>query len=527
MCEMFCFQCEGTAGGTGCTGMTRGVCGKSAETALFQDLLIRLVKELARQQVEHGYSSGSCDRLAADALFATVTNVNFDPGRIEELCRKVAAATGRPLPEDRTGLLNLAGKYGVPAGRVQYGKELSDRIEFLVSAIRGAGAYYYHAVRLGGVDPEAMEFFRRAFAYLLHPGIRSDEVDRMLLECGTVNLRILELLDRMHRRAFGIPAPARVRTTPVKGRAILVSGHDLLDLRCVLEATEGRGINVYTHGEMLPAHGYPALRAFRHLAGNYGGAWQAQQREFEEFPGAILLTSNCLMPPRESYSDRLFTTGPVEFPGIAHLPPEKLAPLVDAALAAPGFPETVEPPAFVTVGFGREALAEAMPKVVGLVRSGRIRHIFLIGGCDGAGPGRGYFTRLAGRVPKDCLILTLACGKYRFNQLDFGEVDGIPRLLDLGQCNDVYSAVRAVRMLSEALHCTPNELPLSIVLSWYEQKAVAVLASLLSLGIRRIRLGPSLPAFVGPELRKYLRDSFELTPVGDVDADLAEMLGGE
>ena len=345
----------------------------------------------------------------------------------------------------------------------------------------------------------------------------------LILECGSVNYLAMQLLNEHHIARFGKPEPTEVRVTPVAGRAILVSGHDLDDLEQLLIQTEGRGINVYTHGEMLPAHGYPGLKKYKHLVGNYGGAWQDQQKEFDLFPGAILMTTNCIQKPRPAYMDRIFTTGLVEYPGVRHVKNGEFGPVIEAALAQPGFPAD-EPEKKILVGFGHDAVASVAETVVGAVKAGKIRHFFLIGGCDGAKPGRNYYTELAEKVPQDCVILTLACGKYRFNKLEFGDIGGIPRLLDVGQCNDAYSAVRIASMLAAAFHCSINDLPLTIILSWYEQKAVAVLLTLLSLGVKNIKLGPSLPAFVSPATLRLLVEKFNIGPVTAPDEDIAAAL---
>ncbi len=525
MSRMFCFQCEQTAKGTGCVGASHGACGKSAETALLQDLLLRLTRELARQQMERSCCSESLDDLTVNALFATISNVDFDPASIEQLCRQVACAIGKRLPNERIDLLQMAERIGIEAERRSVGEEMSNRLELLGLGLKGIAAYYYHACRLGYRDPAIPNFLRRALAYMLHPDLKPKEMVDLTLECGAVNLTAMKLLDRAHHETYGAPEPTRVRISPVHGKAILISGHDMRDLHELLKRTENTGIHVYTHGEMLPAHGYPELRKYKHLAGNYGGAWQDQHQEFAEFPGAILLTTNCLMPPEPEYAKRLFTTGPVRYPGIHHLNANDFQPVIDAALEAPGFPDNELPEKFITVGFGHEAIAGAEDKIVELVKSGKIRHFFLIGGCDGARSGRNYFTRLAEAVPEDCIILTLACGKYRFNKLDFGEIDGIPRLLDLGQCNDAYTAIKIATMLAKAFHCSVNDLPLSIFLSWYEQKAIAVFLSLLALNIKNITIGPTAPAFVSAEMMKILQDKYNVRLISSIDADLEKAFG--
>ena len=512
--KMFCFQCEQTACGTGCT--RGGVCGKTPECAAYQDLLLELVKELATRP-------DASAELLADGLFTTVTNVNFDAGSVLKQCRRVAAAIPRELPENETELLEWAHSYAIPFRQERFGVDIAGLQELILYGLKGMAAYRHHAARLGLRDAGVDDFLRRALAALGADLADREQLVKMALDTGKWNYRAMELLNEGHIRRFGAPEPVRVRITPVKGKAILVSGHDLDDLEALLEQTRGSGISVYTHGEMLPAHGYPKLHSYENLIGNYGGAWQDQQKEFDAFPGAILMTTNCIQRPRPGYAGRIFTTGLVEYPGVTHVRNGDFKPVIDAALAAPGFPDT-ETEKFITVGFGHDAVGAAAGKVVEAVKSGRIRHFFLIGGCDGARPGRNYYTQLAEAVPDDCVILTLACGKYRFNKLEFGEIDGIPRLLDVGQCNDAYSAVRIASMLAEAFGCGVNDLPLSIILSWYEQKAVAVLLTLLALGVKNIKLGPSLPAFVTPAILDLLVKEFGIAPVSTPEADLAAAL---
>ncbi|MDD5220915.1 MAG: hydroxylamine reductase, partial [Candidatus Bipolaricaulis sp.] len=394
----------------------------------------------------------------------------------------------------------------------------------LLFGLKGAAAYADHAAILGKEDEAVWAYFHEALDFLASNPANIEELTAACLRCGDVNYRVMRLLDDANTSAYGVPSPTSVRVTPVAGKAIVVSGHDLKDLYRLLQQTDGKGVNVYTHGEMLPAHGYPKLRAFRHLVGNYGGAWQEQQKEFDAFPGAILMTTNCIQKPRETYKGRIFTTGLVAWPGVQHVTNADFSSVIQAALAAPGFPAD-QPEKRITVGFGRKAVVDAAGAIVDAVKTGRIRHFFLIGGCDGAKPGRSYYTDLAKAVPEDCLILTLACGKYRFNKLDFGEVAGLPRLLDIGQCNDAYSAIEIAKVLAGAFKTDINALPLSLVLSWYEQKAVAILLTLLSLGIKNIRIGPSLPAFVTPPVLDVLVKTFGLTPITTPEADLKAILG--
>lgn len=547
---MFCYQCEQTAGGKGCT--VRGVCGKDPVTAAMQDLLVHVVKGIAlyaHRARRLGARDGDVDAFVLEALFTTVTNVNFDAERVADLVRRGAALKGRARelyekasrdagrePEalagpaawepatDQAGLLAQAEEVGIARRLAQGDATVVGLEELLLYGLKGMAAYAHHARILGQEDEGVYEFFHEALSLLAEGGRGAEELLEAALRCGEVNLRVMELLDRGHTERYGHPRPTRVRVTPVAGKAIAVSGHDMRDLEELLKQTEGRGINVYTHGEMLPAHGYPGLKKYKHLVGNWGGAWQDQQREFEEFPGAILMTTNCIQKPRESYKGRIFTCGLVAWPGVVHIRDRDFTPVIEAALAAPGFPADA-PERTITVGFGHEAVLGLAGKVVEAVKAGRIRHFFLIGGCDGAKPGRNYYTELAESVPADCVILTLACGKYRFNKLDFGEIDGIPRLLDVGQCNDAYSAIRIAAALAEAFGTDVNGLPLSLVLSWFEQKAVVILLTLLHLGVRNIRLGPSLPACVTPEALAVLAERFNIMPIGTPREDLAAILG--
>jgi hydroxylamine reductase len=396
--------------------------------------------------------------------------------------------------------------------------------ELITYGLKGAAAYAHHAQILGREDPEVSAAFHEGLDFLAQDDPTADELVGWAMKAGELNLKVMELLDAAHTGSYGHPEPTEVRVTPLKGKAILVSGHDLKDLEELLKQTEGKGIHVYTHGEMLPCLAYPGLKKYKHLVGNYGGAWQDQRKEFDEFPGAILMTTNCIQQPREGYRGRIFTSGLVAWPGVTHIGPQRdFTPVIQAAQAAPGFAEDA-PAETITVGFGRNAVLGVAEKVIGAVKAGAIRHFFLVGGCDGAKPGRNYYTDFAQQVPQDCVILTLACGKYRFNKLDFGRIDGIPRLLDIGQCNDAYSAVQIALALAEAFHCGVNDLPLSLILSWYEQKAVAILLTLLHLGIKNIRLGPSLPAFVTPAVLNVLVEKFNIAPISTPEKDLEAIL---
>lgn len=551
---MFCFQCEQTAQGKGCT--VSGVCGKRADAAALQDLLIHVargVSQYAHRAAALGARDAEVDTFVVEALFTTVTNVNFDPERLawlvsqgielrekaRRLYERACLAQGRQpevlagdaaieLPGDTAGMV-LQGEALTIADRLDtLGPDVAGLQELITYGLKGMAAYADHARILGVEDPSVYAFFHQAMDYLSADPDDVDGLTAMALRAGEVNLKAMEMLDRANTSAYGHPEPTVVRVTPVKGKAIVVSGHDLLDLKMLLEQTEGTGVNVYTHGEMLPALAYPGLKKHKHLAGNYGGAWYEQRREFAEFPGAVLMTTNCIQRPAPDYEGRIFTTGLVAWPGVRHIAADArgykdFAPVIEAALAAPGFDEDAEKQT-ITIGFAREALISVADKVVAAIKAGDIRHFFLIAGCDGAKPGRSYYTELAKAVPDDCVILTLACGKYRFNKLPFGDIGGVPRLLDMGQCNDAYSAIQIAQALADALGCDVNDLPLSLILSWYEQKAVCILLTLLHLGIENIRIGPSLPAFIGPEVLKVLAEGFGLRPITTPEEDLKAIL---
>jgi len=491
---MYCNQCEQTAGGVACT--RAGVCGKDAVTSDLQDELLQNLIKLAKTQ-----RTPEKDKAIIQGLFSTITNVNFDPVVLKGLIEEAAGMRGKP-EQWKTGDDNVVSLKQI----VLYG-------------LKGMAAYADHAMILGKTDDSVTSFFYKALSGISRADISKEELLALSMELGKTNLRCMELLDSAHTESFGHPTLTKVSTGARKGPAILVSGHDLLDLHELLVQTEGKGISIYTHGEMLPAHGYPGLKKFSHLAGNYGGAWQDQVREFAQFPGAILMTTNCIQRPADSYRGRIFTSGLVSYPGVMHVERKDFSDVIAAAIVAGGFKEDEEGKD-ILVGFGHDAAAKAAPKVLELVKAGKIKRFYLIGGCDGAKPGRNYYTQLAESLPKDTVILTLACGKYRFNKLDFGDIDGIPRLLDVGQCNDSYSAVRIALMLSEATGLGVNDLPLTIVLSWYEQKAVAVLLTLLSLGVKNIRIGPSLPAFVSADVLSILVEMFNLRPIGTVEEEL-------
>jgi len=545
---MFCYQCEQTSQGQGC--QTIGVCGKDENTATLQDLLIHAVKgisQYAHRARQLGAADAGIDAFTIEAIFATLTNVNFDEDQVAALVYRAAevrnlaralymdAATkagvvAQPLAgpaawqpaAERTALLAQGREQLLPAAFLLQGKETKNLEELVIYGIKGVAAYAYHAMALGSTAPMAYATLHETLAALTEPHTQ-EELLGLAMKVGELNYQVLEQLDGAHIETFGAPTPAQVRLHPIAGKAILVSGHDLHDLYQLLLQTEGLGINIYTHGEMLPAHGYPKLKAFKHLAGNYGGAWVDQADDFDQFPGAVLMTSNCIQQPKASYKARLFTAGPVQWPGVEHITGTDFAPVIAAALEAPGFAED-GPADFITVGFGHDAVLGVAGTVVDAVKTGALKHFFLIGGCDGARSGRSYYTELAEQVPQDCVILTLACGKYRFNKQDFGTLGGLPRLLDLGQCNDAYSALKIAQALAGAFDCGVNDLPLSLVLSWYEQKAVAILLTLLWMGIRNIRIGPTLPAFLSPAVLDMLHTNFNLMPTTTAEADLAAML---
>ncbi|HSD19124.1 MAG TPA: hydroxylamine reductase [Anaeromyxobacter sp.] len=547
---MFCYQCEQTLQSAGgCTDV--GNCGKDARTAALQDALLHVTvgaSMYAHRARQLGARDAAVDVAVVEALFTTVTNVNFDPERLAGRIRDVAAHRDRArtlyeqtcvsrglsperlsgpavfTPAETLDALVAQGEGLAITGRlVALGKDVTGLQELLTYGVKGAAAYVEHARILGQEDEQVYAFFLEALEYLSRPKPTVDELFALAMRCGQVNLRAMELLDAANTSAYGHPVPTAVRVEPVKGKAILVSGHDLKDLEALLEQTVGTGVHVYTHGEMLPAHGYPGLKKYPHLVGNYGGAWQDQRDEFDAFPGAILMTTNCIQRPRDSYSDRIFTSGLVAWPGVRHISDRNFARVIEAACGAPGFAED-GPDRTITVGFGRQAVLGVADKVIGAVKSGALKHFFLIGGCDGARSGRNYYTELAEAIPQDCAILTLACGKYRFNKLEFGDIGGIPRLLDVGQCNDAYSAIQIAVALANAFGTDVNGLPLSLVLSWYEQKAVAILLTLLSLGVKNIRLGPTLPAFVTPTVLGVLVEKFGIMPTTTAADDLTAIL---
>lgn len=544
---MFCYQCEQTIGGKGC--VKGGNCGKNITIANLQDVLVHQLKGIGffgQKMLDKNMEIGhEVNKFIVDSMFSTLTNVNFDETRFleyikkadtikEELKQKLGdigevpeGANYRP-PEKLEEIIADAEKVGVMADE-SLDMDVRSLRELLVYAFKGMAAYAHHALVLGKYDDEIYRFFYKGLSASLDKNITTDELLSLNMELGEINYKCMELLDAANTGTYGHPEPTEVLVTKKKGPFIIVSGHDLRDLKQLLEQTEGKGINVYTHGEMIPCHGYPELKKHKHLIGNYGGAWQDQQKEFDGIPGCILMTTNCLQKPKESYKDRLFTTSIVGWPDTPHINADEngnkdFTPIIDKALELGGFTED-EPEKKIMVGFGHNAVLSNADKIVDAVKQGAIRHFFLIGGCDGARPGRNYYTEFAEKTPDDTLILTLACGKYRFNKLDFGMIGDFPRLLDVGQCNDSYSAVRIATALAEAFECDVNELPLSIILSWYEQKAVAILLTLLSLGIKNIYLGPTLPAFLTPNVLQVLIDKFDLKPISTPDEELEVILG--
>ncbi len=542
---MFCYQCEQAFEGKGCR--VSGVCGKDPTTAALQDLLVYAVKgvaQYAHRAAAFRIRDIEVDNFIIQALFATVTNVDFDPRRIADLIMQAARMRkkieslykeGAPIAEKLVGpaalevkdsidaMLDLAKEISIPKREEKWGSEFSALAELITYGLKGACSYLHHALIFGRRDIHAYAILCEALDFLSSEQFTQANLMSWVFKTGDLNYRAMELLDRSHVESYGHQRPTSVRITPVKGKAIVISGHDMKDLEDLLKQTEGRGINIYTHGEMLPGHAYPTLKKYSHLVGNYGGAWQNQHKEFSEFPGSILMTTNCLQRPQQVYHDRIFTKGLVGWSGVRHIPDGNLSPLIESALKQKGF-EKEEKPEFITIGYARGSVLSSLDRIASLIQSKKIRHFFMIGGCDGAKMGRSYYTDFAKLVPKDCMIFTLACGKYRFNKLAFGKIEEFPRLLDVGQCNDAYSALQIASALAARLKCSLNELPLSFIFSWYEQKAVAILLTLLSLGIRNIRLGPSLPAFMTPSLLKLLHEKFQITPITTAEADLRSIL---
>ncbi|EPR37493.1 Hydroxylamine reductase [Desulfovibrio sp. X2] len=545
---MFCYQCEQTAAGTGCTKV--GVCGKQPDVAAMQDLLVYLQKGLSHVALaarEKGVYEPSLGHFMAKATFSTLTNVDFDTERLAELCRetvtrrdalaaKVKAAGGQ-IPAGSATFVPAADVAGMVAQGEAHGIEKDPELnpdikalkQTLIYGLKGVAAYADHAAILGQEDDEVYAFMQKGLAATERNDISLEDWVGLVLECGRINLRTMELLDAGNTGTYGHPVPTTVPLGYKKGKAIVVSGHDLKDLQMLLEQTAGKGISVYTHGEMLPCHGYPELKKHPHFFGHYGTAWQNQQKEFADFPGAILMTTNCIQRPRKEYMDNIFTSGLVAWPGAQHIGEKAdgskdFGPVIAKALDMPGFPEDVDRGTIMT-GFARNAILSVADKVVEAVKSGAIKRFFLVAGCDGAKPGRNYYTEFVEKTPKDTVVLTLACGKFRFFDKQLGDIGGIPRLLDVGQCNDAYSAIQIAVALANAFDCGVNDLPLSMVLSWYEQKAVAILLTLFYLGIKNIRLGPSLPAFLTPNVLDVLVKNYNIMPITTPDEDLKAILG--
>lgn len=543
--EMFCYQCEQTAGGKGCTKL--GVCGKTPEVAGLQDLLIYQLKGISCCQkalMDRGEKPAEdIVRFVESVLFTTLTNVNFDAAvhvelllqsqQIKEQLRQAVgeapevAQVSYNLPETQAKMLRDA-----PMAGIMYDRDLDPDIRSLRQTIlyglKGISAYGHQARELGFHSEQVDAFYFLSLEAITDDTLSVEELIRWTMRTGEIALEVMKVLDDANTQTYENPSPQMVNTRLKKGPFIIVSGHDLKDLEQLLQQSEGSGVNIYTHGEMLPCHGYPGLKKYKHLAGNFGGAWQEQQKQFDNLPGCILMTTNCLMRPRESYKDRIYTTNVVGWDGVKFIPRKEngekdFSEIIAHAKALGGYPEDA-PPHEILVGFGHHATLEHAEEIVAAVKAGKIRHFFLIGGCDGARPGRNYFTEFAKLVPQDCVILTLACGKYRFNKLDFGTVAGLPRLLDVGQCNDAYSAIKIATALSDAFDTNVNCLPLSMIISWYEQKAVAVLLALLSLGIQNIYLGPELPAFFSPNVLQYLADTFQIHQISEPQDDIKTCL---
>lgn len=527
--KMFCYQCEQTAGCRGCTG-NAGVCGKKADTAQLQDELTGALIGLARATEGTAVPTQTTYQVMLEGLFTTITNVSFDNDAINNMMKKVR--------EEKEKLVQSCSRCQTPCGKNdEYdmndlwndNEDIRSLKSLILFGIRGMAAYAYHAKVLGYSDEEVNKFFCEAL-FMIGYGDSLETLLPVVLKVGEINLKCMALLDKANTETYGTPAPVTVSLSVEKGPFIVVSGHDLKDLQLLLEQTEGKGINIYTHGEMLPAHAYPQLKKFSHLKGNFGTAWQNQQHEFDALPAPILFTTNCLMPPKASYADRVFTTEVVAFPGAVHIDENKdFTPVIEKALELGGFSKDTEFTGInggkdVMTGFGHGFILENAGTVVEAVKSGAIKHFFLVAGCDGAKQGRNYYTDFVKQTPKDSIVLTLACGKYRFNDLHLGEIGGLPRLMDMGQCNDAYGAIQVAVALSGAFGCDVNELPLSYVLSWYEQKAVCILLTLLHLGIKNIRLGPSLPAFVSPNILNFLTENFGIAPITTPAEDLEALL---
>ena len=529
--KMFCYQCEQTAGCTGCTGNS-GVCGKSANTARLQDELTGALIGLARaaEGNEHLVTE-EMNQLVLEGLFTTITNVSFNDETLNLLINKIEDTKKKLVPNCFTCSGSCGKNNNFDMNTLWTTDEDVRSLKSLILfGIRGMAAYAYHASVLGYTDETISKFFYKALFAIGTKDWGMDELLPIVLEVGEVNLRCMELLDKANTTTYGTPVPTRVPLTIEKGPFIVITGHDLKDLQLLLEQTKDKGINIYTHGEMLPAHAYPKLKKYSHLKGNFGTAWQNQQKEFDNIPGAILYTTNCLMPVKPSYADRVFTTEVVSYPEIVHIGEEKdFTPVIEKALALGGYTKErhmtgINGGTQVTTGFSHGTVLSVADQVIEAVKNGDIKHFFLVGGCDGARVGRNYYTEFVKQSPADSIILTLACGKYRFNDLDLGTIGGLPRIMDMGQCNDAYSAIKVAIALAEAFECDVNELPLSMVLSWYEQKAVCILLTLLYLGIKNIHLGPTLPAFISPNVLNFLVENYGISPISTPEEDLKKLL---
>ena len=529
--KMFCYQCEQTAGCTGCTGNT-GVCGKSANTARLQDELTGALIGLARAtEGNEQLVTEEMNQLVLEGLFTTITNVNFNDETLKLLIDKIEDTKKKLVPNCFTCSGSCGRNNNFDMNTLwTTDEDIRSLKSLILFGIRGMAAYAYHASVLGYTDETISKFFYKA---LFAIGMKDWGMDKLLpivLEVGKVNLRCMELLDQANTTTYGTPVPTTVPLTIEKGPFIIITGHDLKDLQLLLEQTKDKGINIYTHGEMLPAHAYPELKKYSHLKGNFGTAWQNQQKEFDNIPGAILYTTNCLMPVKPSYADRVFTTEVVSYPEIVHIGEEKdFTPVIEKALALGGYTKDQHMTGInggiqVTTGFSHGTVLSVADQVIEAVKNGDIKHFFLVGGCDGARVGRNYYTEFVKQSPADSIILTLACGKYRFNDLDLGTIGGLPRIMDMGQCNDAYSAIKVAIALAEAFECDVNELPLSMVLSWYEQKAVCILLTLLYLGIKNIHIGPTLPAFISPNVLNFLVENYGLSPIGTPEEDIKKLL---
>lgn len=529
--KMFCYQCEQTAGCTGCTGNT-GVCGKSANTARLQDELTGALIGLARAtEGNEQLVTEEMNQLVLEGLFTTITNVNFNDETLKLLIDKIEDTKKKLVPNCFTCSDSCGRNNNFDMNTLwTTDEDIRSLKSLILFGIRGMAAYAYHASVLGYTDETISKFFYKA---LFAIGMKDWGMDKLLpivLEVGKVNLRCMELLDQANTTTYGTPVPTTVPLTIEKGPFIIITGHDLKDLQLLLEQTKDKGINIYTHGEMLPAHAYPELKKYSHLKGNFGTAWQNQQKEFDNIPGAILYTTNCLMPVKPSYADRVFTTEVVSYPEIVHIGEEKdFTPVIEKALALGGYTKDQHMTGInggiqVTTGFSHGTVLSVADQVIEAVKNGDIKHFFLVGGCDGARVGRNYYTEFVKQSPADSIILTLACGKYRFNDLDLGTIGGLPRIMDMGQCNDAYSAIKVAIALAEAFECDVNELPLSMVLSWYEQKAVCILLTLLYLGIKNIHIGPTLPAFISPNVLNFLVENYGLSPIGTPEEDIKKLL---